>query len=350
MPQTKSFPAPVPSRPSLPIRPVFLPGIGCPTRCIYCQQRAQTGSTLQAVDQIYTQLAQDLEQASKAGCRPFELAFFGGTFTALPHQWPLKFLELASIYKRQGIVLSVRCSTRPDCCSGSDLRELAQCGLDTVELGVQSFCPQVLHFCNRGHGPETIEEACAEVQTAGMGLGLQLLPGLPGHDLRTWLMDVRRTCRIQPNFARIYPCVVLKGTPLHRMYLRGEFTPWTLEQTVYALARGFVRLWAVGIPVIRMGLHPEPDLLPTVAAGPWHPCLGSLVRSKVMRALLKTLCLRLPPGPKTLSCPRSLQGDLWGYRGRNRIYLENIGITPKNSNYDDRAYIRISTPVPEKTV
>ncbi|MFO7803525.1 MAG: radical SAM protein [Desulfovermiculus sp.] len=343
MHQTISFPAPVPSRPSVPIRPVFLPGIGCPTRCIYCQQRVQTGITSQSVHKIYTQLAQDLEQASKAGCRPFELAFFGGTFTALPQQWPLKLLELASRYKREGLVLSVRCSTRPDCISGSDLRELAQRGLNTVELGVQSFCPHVLHSCNRGHGPETIEKACAEVQTAGMGLGLQLLPGLPGHDIGTWLTDVRHTCRIHPDFARIYPCVVLTGTPLHRMYLRGEFTPWTLEQTVYALARGFVRLWAAGIPVIRMGLHPEPDLLPKIAAGPWHPSLGSLVRSKVLRALLKTLCLRLPPGPKALSCPRSLQGDLWGYRGRNRNYLVNMGLTPKDTMYHDRACIRIST-------
>ena len=343
MPQTISFPAPIPSKPRVPIHPVFLPGMGCPTRCIYCQQRVQTGSTLHRVDTIYNQMAQDLKEASRAGCNPFELAFFGGTFTALPHQWTLKFLELANRYKRQGLILSIRCSTRPDCCSGSDLQQLAQCGLDTVELGVQSFCPHVLNACNRGHGPETIEEACAAIKAAGMGLGIQLLPGLPGHDLPTWLMDVRHTCRLDPNFVRIYPCVVLTGTPLHRLYLQGKFTPWTLEQTVYALARGFVRLWIAGIPIIRMGLHPEPDLLPTVAAGPWHPCLGSLVRSKVLRALLKTLCLRLSPGPKTLCCPRALQGDLWGFRGKNRTYLKNLGLTPKDTTYDDRTCIQIST-------
>ncbi|MFP4034736.1 MAG: elongator complex protein 3 [Desulfovermiculus sp.] len=341
MSELVSMPAPVPYRPPNPIWPIFLPGMGCPTRCIYCDQKQQTGIAPQSLARIYAGLARDLDLAWQENRQPFEMAFFGGTFTSLPRFWRLKLIELVSGYKRKGLVTRIRCSTRPDCCSAPVLSELAERGLDTVELGAQSFCSHVLHTANRGYAPQIIHTACDLVRAKGLNLGIQLLPGLPGHDTRKWLHDVRQTCSLKPDFVRIYPCLVLTGTPLYLLYEQGRFKPWSLSQTVLALARGFLRFWSHGIPVIRMGLPPESDLLQAIAAGPWHPALGSLVRSKVLLALIKHLSLSLPPGPKSLLCPRSLQGDLWGHKGTNREPLLKLNLTPGRVTYHDHARIEL---------
>jgi histone acetyltransferase (RNA polymerase elongator complex component) len=202
-----------------------------------------------------------------------------------------------------------------------------------VEIGAQTFCSKVLTTCHRGYEPEVISKAKDAVRNAGLGLGIQLLPGLPGHSPDKWLRDVRQTCSLLPDFVRIYPCLVLKDTLLHNLYCRGLFIPWTLEQTVHALARGVLRFWTSRIPVIRMGLHPEPSLLTALIAGPWHSALGSLVRSRVVLAVIKMLALHLPRGPKAMLCPTSLQGDLWGYKGQNRSTLQNLGLSAERIAY-----------------
>ena len=341
MPLSLSCPAPMPYRSKAAIRPVFLPGFGCPTQCIYCDQQRQTGASVRSLHDQYSWLARDLAQAFTSGGRPFELAFFGGSFTALPRSWQMKFLDLAAYYKNRGLITSVRCSTRPDCCSWPDLADLAGRGLDIVELGAQSFCSQVLQISNRGYGPEAIHAASIGVRQAQMGLGIQLLPGLPRHDLKEWLLDVRLTCDLRPDFVRIYPCLVLEGTPLHRMYRQGRFKPWSLVQTVQALSRGYLRLWSAGIPIVRLGLHPEPALMQAIMAGPWHPALGSMVRGRVIFALIRALCLHIPPGPKTLSCPQPLQGDLWGYQGSSRQRLHFLGLSAQRITYHQGSRIEI---------
>ncbi len=333
MSTTISYPLTVPTKSTAPIRPVFIPGIGCPSQCIYCNQRLQTGSTTRSLSAIYSRLAEDLALAKGKNQEPFELAFYGGTFTQIPPYWRMKFLELSFYYQQEGLISSVRCSTRPDSCCGSDLEKLAKLGIQTVEIGVQTFCSRVLTACKRGYEPDIIYQAQKAVKNAGLKLGIQLLPGLPGHSPHTWLRDVRQTCTLWPDFVRIYPCLVLKGTQLHSLYTQGLFVPWTLDQTVRALARGVLRFWNFGIPVIRIGLHPEPSLLTALIAGPWHSALGSLVRSRVVLSVLKMLALHLPSGPKSLQCPASFQGDLWGYRGHNRTPLQNLGLTAERVVY-----------------
>jgi histone acetyltransferase (RNA polymerase elongator complex component) len=333
MSATISYPLTLPGKATGPIRPVFIPGIGCPSQCIYCNQRLQTGTTTHSLSAIYSRLAANLALARQENQQPFELAFYGGTFTQIPSYWRMKFLELSSHYQQKGLISSVRCSTRPDSCCDSELEKLAKLGLQTVEIGAQTFCSRVLAACNRGYEPNVIFKAQKAVKNAGLKLGIQLLPGLPGHSPAIWLRDVRQTCNLWPDFVRIYPCLVLKDTQLHSLYSRGLFVPWTLDQTVRALARGVLRFWNSNIPVIRMGLHPEPSMLTALITGPWHAALGSLVRSRVVLAILQMLALHLPRGPKSLSCPASFQGDLWGYRGHNHTPLQDLGLAPERVVY-----------------
>ena len=345
-----SSPAPMPARTTRPVRPVFLPGIGCPTRCIYCNQREQTGSSTRSLARIHAKLARELQDSWRENRPPFELAFFGGTFTQLPTDWQFKFLELCSRYKHKGLISRVRCSTRPDSCSQHLLQQLADAGLNTVEIGAQTFNSQVLQTCNRGYGPEAIFEAKNNVRRSGLQLGIQLLPGLPGHDLRTWLLDIRQTCSLQPDFARIYPCLVLKGTPLHDMYQNSLFQPWSLQQTISGLSRAFLRFWMSGIVVVRMGLHPEPSLKAATVAGPWHSSLGSLVRSRVLFTIIKMLALQLPRGPKTLFCPKQLQGELWGHKGKNKASLERLGVTSDRIVYTNSQHLELVSMQPRSSM
>jgi histone acetyltransferase (RNA polymerase elongator complex component) len=343
MPPTVSIswsPAP---RPRAAIHPVFLPGLGCPGHCLYCNQKQQTGRREHSLAKIAGQLSRELHTAEHTNSSPFELAFFGGTFTRLPVFWQNRFLEISAEYRNKGLINAVRCSTRPDSCQLPQLERLAGLGLSTVEIGAQTFSPRVLRTVRRGYEPEAIASAAANARKAGLGLGIQLLPGLPGHTCSAWLQDVRETLGLRPDFVRIYPCLVLDQTPLADMYRQGLFQPWSLQQTITALARACLRLSAAKIPIIRMGLHPEPSLMKALIAGPWHPALGSVVRSRTLLSRIKMACLQLPPGPKLMTCPRSLQGNLWGHKGIHRIPLSKVGITPDHVVYTNARRLEITS-------
>ena len=328
-----SGPVPVFPRKRTPIHPVFLPGMGCPRTCIYCDQALQTGVSSRPLPDIYHHLSVFLQRARAENRPPFELAFFGGTFTALPRKWQIQFVDLVQGYKASGMITALRCSTRPDACDPQHLLHLQNRGLDLIELGAQSFDPWVLRASGRGYTPECIHRACRDIRESGLSLGIQLLPGLPRHTIPLWLKDIRHTCALKPAFVRIYPCLVLAGTPLHNLWTQGRFQPWSLDMTVTALARALLRLWRADIPIIRMGLHPEPGLVRSIQAGPWHPALGTLVRSRVLMALISAMSRHLPPGPKVLTCPGSVQGELWGYKGSYRLRLHSLGISSKRIVY-----------------
>ena len=145
-------------------------------------------------------------------------------------------------------------------------------------------------------------------------------------------------CRLRPDAVRIYPCLVLEGTPLAELWRQGSYTPWSTEKTIGTVSRATLRLWRSGIPVIRIGLPPEKGLLPHVLAGPWHPALGSLVRSRVLLHLL--LGHAIGKGHKAvqgLDCPRRYQGELWGHRGANREGLRRLGISHDVVRYTEES-------------
>jgi histone acetyltransferase (RNA polymerase elongator complex component) len=271
---------------------------------------------------------------------PVELAFYGGTFTALAKDWISAFLETAARYKRLGLVSAVRCSTRPDFTDESLLKRLAAMGLDMVELGVQTFDEKVLKTARRGHTSQDTRQACKRVRAAGMRLGLQLLPGLPGHDTEAFANDIATCVAIKPEMVRLHPCLVLAGTGLEPLYRAGVFAPWDLETTVQELAGALLNLWGAEISVARIGLAFEPTLEEAVLAGPRHPALGSMVRAQ---ALLMDITSRLR-GRKaqSLFLPQWLNGEFWGHaRGLESAY-EALGLEKERVFFEDRADILLN--------
>ena len=335
------FPPLEPTRDKTRIWPVFLPFQGCPGRCVYCAQDLQTGTAEESLATHYDRLEAGLSQAYRDKRPPCELGFFGGTFASLPRPWPRRFLGLARRYRGLGLITGIRCSTRPDGLDRDRLSALKEEGLDLVELGVQSFSDRALSLSRRSYSGEEATRGCQAVRESGLELGIQLLPGLPGHDPTAWLRDVARTARLHPALVRIYPCLVVKGSALEKQWRKGGYVPWSLEQTIASLSRGVFRLWRAGIPVTRIGLPPEPGLVDNLTAGPWHPALGSLVKSRILLARLLFQALVLGPGAKEVICPKRCQGGFFGHQGKYRARLQKIGIAPADVSFQDQDHFVI---------
>ncbi len=335
------FPCPD-NNPRKKIWPVFLPYQGCPHRCIYCAQIAQTGTGLHFLHDYYRELKSNLERAYARNHTPMELAFYGGTFTSLPDKWAYRFLELARKFKEKGLITKIRCSTRPDVLTQELLQDFRLLGLDMVELGIQSFSSEVLQHSRRGYTSRIAEKSCQMVQQAKMDLGIQLLPGLPKLDKKRWLQDITCTINLQPCVVRIYPCLTVKGTKLAQMWEENKYTPWSLTQTINLLSRGVLSLWRNNIQVSRIGLPPEQELLNQLIAGPWHPALGAIVQSRILYYLIYTYKLILGASNKLwLFSPQKYQGILWGYKGSNKPALNHIGIHSKNVEFWQKDYFQL---------
>lgn len=320
------------------IWPAFIPFAGCPFRCVYCSQERATGADARPLEAIYADLENDLEQALARGTEPLELAFFGGTFTALPEPWPERFLSLAGEFRKKGLITRVRCSTRPDAVDPAMLRAMRAMGLDLVELGVQSFTDAALEASARKYGGNQAARACAIVAEAGLGLGVQLMPGMPGMKAVDFLADVDRAVAMKPECVRLYPCVVLEETPLAAMWRKGQYRPWSLGRTVPLLALALRRFWRADIQVIRMGLAPEPGLVEKMLDGPWHPGLGSMVRAHALYALIRTRAAALDKAPEALFVPGRHISDLWGHKREMEHLYARIGLSRNKIKAWDRPF------------
>ena len=323
------------------ILPVFLPFAGCPRRCVFCAQDRQTGAGSQDAEHALEQSAAILEARLHASTghpaafpqKGMELAFYGGTFTALPTPIMDKALSLYEKGKRHGLLTCARCSTRPDAVPPRILERLRGAGLDLVELGIQSFHDDALHQANRGYDGRSAEAGCRAVQHAGLSLGIQLLPGMPGVDPDTFLADVDHALSLSPACLRFYPCLVPEGTGLATLWRNGRYSPWSEEVTVRTLGEGLRRAWQAGVPVIRLAVAPERDFDATLLAGPRHPALGSLIQAEALLGSVKKALSQLGHPPHLLRLPRSCQGYMYGQHGSLRSIWAELGLPPERIHF-----------------
>ena len=314
-PQGRFFRHPEPPKGRTRVWPVYISFQGCPGRCVFCAQAVQAGAPPVSLGATLAAMERELGQAARDGRGPYELAFYGGVFTALPEPWPRRFLEAALGFRRAGLIGRIRCSTRPDACPPGLLAELAYLGLDLVEIGAQTFDDAVLVASGRGHDAKATRRAARAVRAAGLDLGLQLLPGLPGHDPARFARDVAETCALAPSLVRIHPCLVVAGTELAALYKAGRYAPWALEETIEALAQALPSLWRSGAVVARLGLAPQPELEAAIIAGPRHPALGDRARGRALLALVREEVAALGGAPAGLCAPRRFAGQLFGHGG-----------------------------------
>lgn len=261
---------------------IFIPHLGCPFSCLYCNQK-----TIAAQDHVPD--AQEV-QAIIEQCLPTiptgvvpELAFFGGNFTTIDPSQQKAYLEAVRPYLDRGLVRGIRISTRPDGISAAILSYLKDYGVETIELGVQSLNDEVLRASARGYSAADVFKSARLIQDYGFQLGLQFMVGLPGDDKEKDLFTTAEAIRLQPQMVRIYPTLVLKGTALEQMWRQGRYTALNLEEALQICAEMVLAFEAHGIPVIRLGLHPGEELRQegTILAGPFHPAFGERVEQLI---------------------------------------------------------------------
>ncbi|MBR5942585.1 MAG: radical SAM protein [Clostridia bacterium] len=253
---------------------VFVPHLGCPNDCVFCNQRAIAGVTSPATPEDVHLAA---ERVRSAGAQNAEIAFFGGSFTAIERGYMRSLLAAASEELKKGGFSGIRLSTRPDCVDDEVLDELKAAGVTVIELGAQSMRDAVLEKSGRGHTADDTRRASALIKAHGIRLGLQMMTGLPGDDDEGALYTANELVKLEPECVRIYPTVVLKNTALSRMHERGEYVPQTVGEAV-ALCVKLVRVFdAAGVKVIRLGLQRTESCESDVVAGAWHPAFGELI-------------------------------------------------------------------------
>jgi histone acetyltransferase (RNA polymerase elongator complex component) len=303
--------------------PFFISHQGCSHTCIFCDQRTISGSpgNLPTESDILSKIA--AWQQTAAG-RPLEVAFFGGTFTALPVAVQDQLLQPLQGLLVSGEIASVRVSTRPDCIDVATVNRLAQQGVSTIELGVQSMDDGVLERAARGHSAADSESAIRCISGAGLVVGAQLMPGLPGDTPLKSFNSLKRVIAAGADFLRLYPVIVLQGTELARRFQLGDYVPLSIDEGVQLCKVLLHEALQSAVPVIRIGLQADEGLnKTTVLGGCWHPSLGRLTRSELYFDLLCKLLSGIPAG---LSCIiRCHPSRVSEVHGQERINLKRLG-------------------------
>ena len=265
------------------IIPLFIPHEGCRHACSFCNQR----HTRQEAEPITAQQVRDAIRAWLSRLRPerkkmVQVAFYGGSFTALPGKRQRELLEAVQPFLQDGRVHGIRLSTRPDCVDADTVEMLRDLGVHLSELGVQSCDDAVLAEAGRGHSHSDSLQASRLIRAAGLQLGWQIMVGMPGAGFASIRRMAAACIAERPDCIRIYPLLVLRGSRLAEEWRRGVFQPLSLHKAVLYSAYLKKHFDAHGLAIIRMGLQPGPELEKTLLAGPYHPAFGELVRARIM--------------------------------------------------------------------
>ena len=274
------------------IIPVFVPHIGCPNDCVFCNQKRITGmSNVVANAKYVTDIVEEYRKTIDENTYT-ELAFFGGSFTAININIQEELLKVGKHYKDVGVVQSIRCSTRPDAISLEILELQKKYGMDIIELGIQSLDDDVLKLSNRGHNRNHSENASKLIKENGFILGHQIMPGLPGSTKEKDIMTCHDSIKMKPDMVRIYPTLTIKDTDMVDMYKEGTYKPLTLEEAVDISCYMYSLYFINNIKVIRIGLQNTDSINEDedVVAGPFHPAFRQLVEEKLyLTSLVLTL-------------------------------------------------------------
>jgi histone acetyltransferase (RNA polymerase elongator complex component) len=312
---------------------------GCPHDCIFCNQKKITGQGGDATGiDVKNKIEEYLQTIPKENS-VVELAFYGGSFTAIPIDQQQELLEAVQSYITEGIIQNIRISTRPDCIDLTVIELLKKYKVQIVELGVQSMDDEVLSISNRGHSSQDVVNAVALLKKHDFIVGVQVMVGLPGDSLEKSIGTVKKLVELKPDIARIYPVLVITNTYLEQMYNKGDYNPLSLEATVELCKKLLILFEKNNIEIIRIGLQPTENILEgkEVVAGPFHSSMRQLVVSSIYRDMMDYLLkdevelnkLEIFVNPQDIS-------DILGQKRSNFDYIkkhkkiENLAITQSN--------------------
>ncbi len=299
---------------------LFVPHLGCPNDCIFCNQKTISGKTEplkkeDIVSAVNTAIKGNYDKENS------EIAFFGGSFTAIERELMVSYLETVKPYINT-YFKGIRISTRPDCINEEILSLLKSYGVTSIELGAQSMCEDVLIKNNRGHTPEDTQRAASLIKEAGFSLGLQMMTGLYGSDAEKDSFTARKFVEMKPDTVRIYPTVVLHDTCLESLYEKGEYTPPSLSDSVRLCARLLMLFNENNIKVIRLGLHSGGNVEEGFVAGVYHPAFRELCENEIYKNIIENKLTGYPDGEYILAVSPS---DISKAGGHKRSNIHHFG-------------------------
>ena len=243
------------------IIPVFVPHLGCPNDCIFCNQKKITGMTKQTTKEDVAKTVEYYLENFKDKTAYVEIAFFGGSFTAIEEKVQTELLEAAYEYIKAKKVQAIRISTRPDAIDKTILKRLKKYGVKTIELGVQSANDYILNASKRGHNFEQVIKASKLIRWYGFTLGHQMMVGLPESTKIDELNTAKSSAKLKPKLMRIYPVLVIKDTELEKQYQQELYKPLTVNQAVEICKELVFFFNKKKISVIRVGLQSTDTIL-----------------------------------------------------------------------------------------
>ena len=309
--------------------PIFIPHMGCPNNCVFCNQRSISGH----MDFEPSSVEREIDEAlSTVGADDTcEIAFFGGSFTGIDRSLMIDLLGRAQKYVDRGRVSSIRLSTRPDYIDSEILDILSRYSVKTVELGLQSMSDRVLEASGRGHNAETAKRACRAVKERGFSLIGQMMIGLPASDAESEMMTAREIIAAGADGARVYPTVVFRQTELANMTEDGRYIPLSDEAAVERTANVLDIFDRAGVPCIRVGLCASENLSDEscVVAGANHSAIGEMAMSELyLRRICEELdSMEICGGELTVYVSRGSVSKAVGQKKRNKSKIcEKYGI------------------------
>jgi len=282
------------------IIPFYINHKGCPEKCVFCDQSIISGQedTIPSSDNLETGIVSYLESWQGEGTR--EVAFYGGTFTALPIEIQERLLAAVRPFIDSGEIDAIRVSTRPDAIDEERIHLLRSYGVATIELGVQSMDDEVLQLSGRGHHSVDTENAARLIKSSELTLGCQLMPGLPGDSYKKSMDSAFKVIELGAEIVRIYPALVISGTEMEKLFFEGSYAPLSMKEALHLCADMVEVFRANSVHIIRVGLQAEKSLGDSLVAGPYHPSFGEMVESSIFMKKAQNLLA---------SCPK-LKGDL----------------------------------------
>lgn len=307
----------------LNIIPVFVPHYGCPNDCIFCNQRKITNQDyIKDFEETRKSIVEYLNYFSNKD-NETQIAFYGGSFTGLPMDVMKEFLSIGKGFIDQGAVNSLRLSTRPDYIDENILNILKSYGVSTIELGVQSLVDEVLVANQRNHLSDVVYSSSKLIKEFGFKLGLQQMLGLYKSNFEMDLYTTDEFVKIGPEFARVYPTLVIKDSYLEKLYLDGKYKPYSLDETIKLCKEIYCTFYKNGIDIIRIGLQPTDNITlgKDVVAGPFHPSIRQLTIQELYKDAMDEVLKNFSEQDIDVYVDNGELNYFVGNKGANKKYL-----------------------------
>jgi elongator complex protein 3 len=205
-------------------------------------------------EQVHARLTQ-LEEIGH-DVQKVELILMGGTLTARPVEYQRWFVnrcleameEFGDEREREVRNTGITFETRPDYATEKEIDQMLELGATKVELGVQQVTDKILEKIRRGHSVENAIEANRRVRDSGLKVGFHVMLGLPGaarEDDKAMFDHLFYDPNFKPDYLKIYPTLVVKGTQLYDKWKRGEYEPIGEEEAIeiIAYAKSMIPKW-----------------------------------------------------------------------------------------------------------